>query len=170
MNTPMAGRDTWIPARVDPWDAYVERDPVAWDVITAARRFHRLLQVHMDRALYEMGVSFAQYEVMELLQTHPKLHAGELGRRLRLTRQGVRHLLFMLDRADLVEVWPKSSGRRCVWLTDSGRKRVAHCRWAIGRAEKALNGLPPDDHRRLLELFATYERVLVPPKRYWWLE
>src|SRR5437867_9685601 len=63
------------------------------DLIAAILRFHHILEARLDGALNGCGLSFAQYEVMEVLVAEPKLHAGELGRRLHITWQSAHGLL-----------------------------------------------------------------------------
>jgi len=99
--------------------------PSARELVAAARRFHHVLQARLDRALNGCGLSFAQYEVLELLAEEPKLHAGELGRRLRISRQSAHGLLAQLERADLVELLPRDGTIRGAWLTRTGRRRLA---------------------------------------------
>jgi hypothetical protein len=63
------------------------RDASAWDVLCAAQRFQHRAQVSMDQSLEDLGISFAQYRIIELLTTAHDLSLSELGRRMRVTRQ-----------------------------------------------------------------------------------
>jgi hypothetical protein len=54
-------------------------------LIDAERRVHRILRKRFAEALAELAVSFAQFEVMELLHDEEKLHPGAIGRLPALT-------------------------------------------------------------------------------------
>ncbi len=95
-------------------------DPM--NLITMILRFHHILEARLDRALNGCGLSFAQYEVMEVLAAEPKLHAGELGRRLHIARQSAHGLLKQLERAGLIELLPRDGAIRCAWLTRAGAR------------------------------------------------
>jgi hypothetical protein len=85
--------------------------PTARRLIDAERRVHRILRARFAEELLELGVSFAQLEVMELLHGVDKLHPGEIGRRLLITRQSAAHLLHQLERAGLADTWPLDGAR-----------------------------------------------------------
>ncbi len=143
--------------------------PSPWEIVFAARRFHHLLQARLDRALNGFSMSYAQYEILELLHAEPKLHAGELGRRLGVTRQTAHGLLVQLDRAGLVQILPQDGAYRGAWLTRSGRRRVELCRQALGDLERALRALPAGRCRDLLEAFATVEAQVAQRTAPWWM-
>jgi DNA-binding MarR family transcriptional regulator len=140
------------------------------DVITTILRFHHILEARLDRALNGCGLSFAQYEVMEILASEPKLHAGELGRRLHITRQSAHGLIKQLARADLIELLPRDGAIRCAWLTAAGRKRLDACRRAFESIERATAALPSSTARDLRETLASIEAALVPRPRPWLLD
>ncbi len=81
-----------------------------WELVGAIMRINHILESRLDRALNGCGLSFAQYEVFEILIEEPNLHAGELGRRLDITRQSAHGLLHQLARAGLVDLLPKDGG------------------------------------------------------------
>jgi DNA-binding MarR family transcriptional regulator len=115
-------------------------------------------------------LSYAQYEVIEMLAAEPKLHAGELGRRLRISRQAAHGLLAQLARADLVELLPRDGTSRGAWLTRRGRRRLAACRRALHGTERALTALPAGARRGLLQAMGAAETALAPRPQPWWLE
>ncbi len=142
--------------------------PTPWDVILAVRRFQHILQAHLDRCLQGFGLSFAQYQILEILAAEPKLHAGELGRRLRITRQTAHGLLAQLARADLVELLPKDGAIRGAWLTRLGRRRLAQCRRAVDGTERAFAALPAGTRSDLLEGLIACEAAIAPrPEPRW---
>jgi len=135
----------------------------ARDVIAAARRFHRLLRPDINGKLAGPSLSYAQYEVLEILEAEPKLHAGELARCLKIRRQSVHRLVAQLVRGDLVDVLPKDGGIRGIRLTPTGRRRLATCRKALEGTEGALGSLPAATRSSLVEALGACEAALAPP-------
>jgi DNA-binding MarR family transcriptional regulator len=144
--------------------------PSARRVIDADRRVHRILRSRFAEALLELGVSFAQVEVMELLHDVDRLHPGEIGRRLLITRQSAAHLVRQLERAGLVEAWALDGGQLAVRLTRDGRRRTRLSYWALEPTFDCLAALEPDLRRRLVDDLKACEDVLRPRPRPWWLE
>ena len=151
-------------------DRWPDADPRGHDLVTASRRFARRLQTRLDEALEELGVSYAQYEIMEHLAERPNLHAGELGRRLRITRQTAHGLIKQLARADLIDLLPPDGGARPARLTPTGRRRLEHCRRAVAPIHADLEQVEPDRRLTFLDsLSALDARLAPPPRRPWWL-
>lgn len=143
-------------------------DPM--NLITMILRFHHILEARLDRALNGCGLSFAQYEVMEVLAAEPKLHARELGRRLHIARQSAHGLLKQLERAGLIELLPRDGAIRCAWLTRAGRTRLETCRRALESIERATAPMPSSTARDLRKTLSNFEEALVPRPRPWWLD
>jgi predicted transcriptional regulator len=62
--------------------------PAGREVIAAARLFHRVLRTRLNQCFdQEFALTYAQYEILQILEEEPNLHASELARRLRMTRQ-----------------------------------------------------------------------------------
>jgi len=151
-------------------DRWPDADPTGRDLITAVRRSARRLQTQLDEAVEGLGLSYAQYEVMEHLAVRPNLHAGELARRLRITRQTAHGLVQQLARADLVDVLPPDFGARPMRLTSLGRRRLHHCRHAIASIEALLEEAEPNDRGTFLVLLAGLDARVAPTRtRPWWL-
>jgi DNA-binding MarR family transcriptional regulator len=148
----------------------VEAPPTARALVDAERRVHRILRTRFTGALLELGVSFAQFEVMELLYDASNLHPGEIGRRLLITRQSADHLVHQLRRGSLVDTWRLDGGSLGVELTPEGRRRMGHCEQALEPTFDCLEALEPDHRRRLVEDLKACEDVLRPRPRPWWLE
>jgi len=142
--------------------------PSARDVISAARRFHRLLRAELNGRLAGLSLSYAQYEVLEILEAEPKLHAGELARCLKIRRQSVHRLVAQLVRGDLVDVLPKDGGIRGIRLTPTGRRRLATCRKTLEGTEGALGKVPAETRALLVEALGACEAALAPPPSPWW--
>jgi DNA-binding MarR family transcriptional regulator len=123
----------------------------------------------MDESLEGLGLSYAQYEVMEHLAERPNLHAGELGRRLRITRQTAHGLLKQLARADLIDLLPPDGGARPARLTTTGRRRLEYGRQAILAIHDELVQVPPEKRLVFLDAIAALDARIAPaPRRQWW--
>jgi DNA-binding MarR family transcriptional regulator len=144
--------------------------PSARRVIDADRRVHRILRSRFAEALLELGVSFAEVEVMELLHDAHRLHPGEIGRRLLVTRQSAAHLVRQLERAGLVDKWALDGGQVAVRLTPEGRRRTRQSFWALEPTFDCLDALEPGLRLRLVEDLKAREDVLRPRPRPWWRE
>ena len=107
----------------------MEREaPSARRLIDAERRVHRILRAQFTDALLDLGTSFAQVELMELLHDAIQIHPGEIGRRLLITRQSATHLVRQLERSALVETWRLEGGSVGVRLPRSAA-RVSSTAW-----------------------------------------
>jgi DNA-binding MarR family transcriptional regulator len=142
--------------------------PSARRLIDAERRVHRILRARFTDALLELGVSFAQFEVMELLHGASKLHPGEIGRRLLITRRSADHLVHQLRRGSLVDTWRLDGGSLGVELTTDGRRRMGKCEWALRPTFDLLDTLDAATRTRLTDDLAACEDALRPERRPWW--
>jgi DNA-binding MarR family transcriptional regulator len=103
--------------------------PSGREVIAAARLFHRVLRTRLNRCFdREFALTYAQYEILQILEEEPNLHASELARRLGMTRQAANRLTERLRRADFIDLAPREGGLRVIWLTDLGTRRLATAR------------------------------------------
>jgi DNA-binding MarR family transcriptional regulator len=144
--------------------------PTARRLIDAERRVHRILRARFAEALLELGVSFAQLEVMELLHDVERLHPGEIGRRLLVTRQSAHHLVRQLERGTLVETWPLDGGTLGVRLLRHGRRRIRLCYEALQPSFECVDALGAETRTRLVTDLAAAEALLRPRPKPWWLE
>jgi DNA-binding MarR family transcriptional regulator len=144
--------------------------PSARQLIDAERRFHRILRAQFTDALLDLGTSFAQVEVMELLDAAVQLHPGEIGRRLLITRQSATHLVRQLERASLVETWRLEGGSVGVRLTETGRESVVHCLNALRPTFDLIEALDGDRQCRLVKDLRAWESALQPRRPPWWVK
>jgi len=142
--------------------------PSGREVIAAARHFHRMLRTRLGESLGGFGLSYAQYEILEILEDEPKLHAAELARCLGITRQAAHRLVRELALADLVDVSPKDGRLRVILLTQTGTRRLATCRKSLKGAERAIEKLPADTRMALMEGLGAGKAALAPPPSHWW--
>jgi DNA-binding transcriptional ArsR family regulator len=74
------------------------------------RLFHRVLRARLNRCFdREFALTYAQYEILQILEEDPNLHASELARRLGMTRQAANRLIERLRRADLIDLAPREA-------------------------------------------------------------
>lgn len=146
-----------------------EDDTDPFELVAAIRHANHRLTARLDFDLLEMGVSFAQFEVMAALEREPGLHAGELGRAFGVTRQAIHRLLAQLDRAGLIDLLPRDHGVRAARVTDAGHRRLAQCRRALNETFDALGRIDPETRNAAREALAVCERALVP-RPGWYLD
>ncbi len=139
-------------------------------LLLAVRRFHRKLEQALDAAVRSLGLSFAQYEVMELLDDQPKLHAGELARMLGGSRQAAHRLVHQLERASLVELLPLDGSVRGVRLTDRGEHRLHRARGTLEATSQRIAALPREQSAAMFDAHRSVERALGEPVRRWWFD
>jgi DNA-binding MarR family transcriptional regulator len=156
-----------------PLDVWPNDDtvPTGWDVAITIRHVARRLQTRLDADLDGCALSAAQHEVLMTLRADPNLHASELARRLRVSRQSTTTLLRRLELAGLIELLPPDGGVRVPLLTPEGRRRIQLATDATRDLRDRLGHLPVDRRRGLLQVLREIDRALAPPRpRPWWLE
>jgi DNA-binding MarR family transcriptional regulator len=147
-----------------------EPPPSAWDVIDASRRLSRQLGTRLDEALDELEISYAQFEILELLTRDRSAHAAAIARRLHESRQIVSRLLIKLDRAGLVELLPPDGGVRVPLVTRNGSRRIRYANEATAELRAKIAEVHPERLRTFLAVVASLEDALRPPPgRPWWL-
>ncbi|HSJ49856.1 MAG TPA: MarR family winged helix-turn-helix transcriptional regulator [Actinomycetota bacterium] len=149
----------------------IRLDPHPSELISAERFLHRRLRNRLNDALDGHGFSYSQFEVMVLLESRPRLHAGEIARLMRLSRQSIRGLVHKLSGGGLVDIGPPDGGIRAIELTDLGLRR-ARTAWRVldGTVHAALAQIPGPERRTILEAMERCERTLAPLRPPWWLD
>lgn len=143
--------------------------PTAWDVIDASRRLSRHVGARLDDALEELEISYAQFELLEVLTRDRNAHAAALARRLHVSRQIASRLLAKLDRAGLVELLPPDGGVRVPVVTRTGRRRIELVVDATEPVREAIQHLTPDRRAAFVAIVDDLVDALRPPARPWWL-
>jgi len=141
--------------------------PGPMQLVTATRRFSRHVQRRLDNALNGCGISYAQLEIMWMLDERPRIHGAELARRLRVTRQTVTGLHRQLERADLIELTPPDWARGGT-LTAKGKKRLGLGYDAIQPELRKIAGLDANTRRQLLECLQELDWALRDAPRVPW--
>jgi DNA-binding MarR family transcriptional regulator len=139
-------------------------------LIDAERRVHRILRRRYTDALLDLGTSFAQVEVMELVQDAIQLHPGEIGHRLRITRQSATHLVRQLEHAGQVETWRLDGRSVGVRLTEAGREGLVTCLDPLRPTFALVETLDDERRTRLANDLRAWELVLEPRRRVWWVD
>jgi DNA-binding MarR family transcriptional regulator len=114
-------------------------------VIDASRRLAITLQPRLDASLAELGISYAQFELLERIEHDADAHAAELARALGCSRQAVSTLLAKLIRSDLVDLAPLDLGVRVPVITDVGRRRAGQASTALRRTMQQIGSAPAED-------------------------
>lgn len=124
----------------------------------------------MDQCLDELGISFAQYRILELLTHARDLSLSELGRRMRVTRQATRMTTGKLASAGLVDL-EREADAVYVILSERGRKRLRLFRRATGSVLATFESeLAHARRSSIVTLLGKAELALETPEpRPWWL-
>ena len=142
-----------------------------WRVMIETRRVQHRFEVAVDRALRTRGISYAQFRALELLLEEPDLHASELARRLRLSRQTVASTIEKLERVDLIAV-DREHARMYVTPSSLARERVGRLRRNIEEYLQAIEReLTPTGCGQLVALLRRADGSLAAPLTDpWWLD
>jgi DNA-binding MarR family transcriptional regulator len=154
-----------------PCTVRLDPKPHPAELIAAERYLHRRLRNRLNDATEGHGLSYAQVEVMLLLEERTNLHAGQMSRALGTSRQAVHALLEKLEGAGLVDVLPQQGEARPIALTDLGRRRIRSI-WGVldSTVHAALRQIPAAERRELLDALNRCERALAPLRPPWWLD
>jgi DNA-binding IclR family transcriptional regulator len=113
-------------------------------VIGASRWLAITLQPRLDASLEELGMTYAQLELLERIEHDPDAHPSELVRTLGCSRQAVSALLAKLIRSDLVELGALGLGVRVPAITDLSH-RPRHASTALRRTLRQIGSAPTED-------------------------
>jgi DNA-binding MarR family transcriptional regulator len=140
-------------------------------LVDAVRRLDRRVGWSVDGALEELGLTTSTYLVLEALESEPRVHAGQLARNMRITRQSMHELVRKLRLAGLILLLPKDLGVRGLELTREGRTRLRLARNAVGSELRPLGeALTPQETGKLLDLLSRCEHAVRPRPAPWWLD
>ena len=137
------------------------RQRVGYLIKQAQQTFHR----SCEERLRALGLSMSQYAVLRALADAPGAPAAELARRTFVTRQSIGDVLAGLRTAGLASVATRPTARRAlpITLTDRGRSVLDEADAIVLDVELTmLDGLPPEDVRRLAALLSACVRNLAP--------
>jgi len=124
--------------------------------LTSVMRAQQLLLARCDDVLADLDLSFARYELLQLLSftRHGELPLGKAGARLQVHPASVTNAVNRLVAAGLVERLPHPTDGRGVLarITDAGREVVAEATARLNQRVFADLGLTAAEARRLTGL------------------
>jgi DNA-binding MarR family transcriptional regulator len=128
-------------------------------VVTSIMRVHQLLLGQLDDILRPFGLTFARYEVLQLLffSNRGTLPLGKIGARLQVAPGAVTHAVDRLEDAGLVRRRPHPTDGRTTLASISARGRTR-----VLAATEELNGVFADlamSTAQLGQLFALLGRL-----------
>jgi DNA-binding MarR family transcriptional regulator len=149
----------------------VRRSPDPGELVAAERRLHRVLRNRLNAAVEGLGLSYAQVEILLLLDERPNMHASLIARELDSSRQAIHQLVRQLELGGLVDVLPADVGARPIALTVRGRRRLKMAWDAIeSTAHAGFAGMSGEARRTVLESLTVCERALAPTRQRWWFD
>lgn len=124
--------------------------------VTSLMRAQAIVLRRVENALRPMGISFARYEVLMLLQfsQHGSLPMSLLGQRLQVHQTSVTNAVDRLERAAYVRRQPHPSDRRAtiIAITDAGREIADKATEVLNRDVFRAPGLSPERAQNLIDL------------------
>ena len=144
--------------------------PSARRLIDAERRVHRILRARFTDALLELGVSFAQFEVMELLHEATKLHPARSA--VACSSRDSRPITSFISFAEVRSSTPGDS-TAAAWVSSSrptGADAWARASGPCDRRSISSTRSNAATRTRLTDDLAACEDALRPERRPWWTE
>lgn len=124
--------------------------------VTSLMRAHQLVLSRVEGVLRPLGVSFARYEVLMLLEFSRRgtLPMSRIGARLQVHQTSVTNAVDRLERAGLVRRLPHPSDRRTtlVEISDEGRKMARSATQRLNETVFADPGITPTDTAALVAI------------------
>lgn len=137
--------------------------PAAAELVTLARRFHRQLRVLLNESMEGTGISYAQFEVLEIVHNDRNHHAGSIAGALGITRQSANELVRKLEAAGYVERLTPDNGVRGVLITAAGEAQFQRCNRAIEPFRTFFGRMTADERRGLKDALHAARAALRPP-------
>ena len=127
-------------------------------MVTSLVRVNQLLQERIDTVLRPLGLTFARYEILQLLafSSRGAMPMTRVGSLLQVHPTSVTSAVDRLVRQGHVERVRSTTDGRVVLasLTDSGRKVVAEATTGLNAAVFQTPGIAPDKVHQLTDLLA----------------
>ncbi|MEQ3548838.1 MarR family transcriptional regulator [Pseudonocardia nematodicida] len=131
--------------------------------VTSVMRVQQILLSEVDGALKPLGLTFARYEALVLLDfaRRGSLPMRVMGERLQLHPTSVTNIVDRLQGDGLVRRNPHPTDRRAtlVELTAEGRARLEKATAAVTGIDFGLGGLDVDEKERLTSLLREVRRA-----------
>lgn len=124
-------------------------EPSAMAAVTNVMRVQQILQQAADGALRPLGLTFARFEALVLLQfaRDQTLPMSKMGQRLQLHPTSITNIVDRLEGSGLVRRVPHPTDKRTtlVEITDAGRAACRDATTAVTSVDFGLVGLSDDD-------------------------
>jgi DNA-binding MarR family transcriptional regulator len=131
-------------------------EPRAMRLATSIMRVQQLISSELDAALKPWGITFARYEVLQLISFSAagRLPLSKIGERLMVHPTSVTNAMDRLESQGLVRRVADQDDRRRTFaeLTDAGKKVLAEATDAITSIDFAINGLDADQQDQAFDL------------------
>lgn len=130
--------------------------------VTSIMRAHQLLLARVEHALKPLGLTFARYELLQLLSftRTGRMPLSSAARRLQVHQTSVTNTVDRLESAALVhrEAHPSDGRATLVALTPAGRDLAAQATHALNESVFAAPGLEAADTEELISLLTRLRR------------
>jgi len=145
------------------WEAHGWAEPATgMAAVTSLMRAQAIVLRRVESALRPLGISFARYEVLMLLQFSQagSLPMSLIGQRLQVHQTSVTNAVDRLERAAYVRRQPHPSDRRAtiIAITDAGRELAEKATEVLNRDVFTAPGLSPQRTQDLIDILADLRR------------
>lgn len=138
-------------------------DSTSMKVATSIMRVQQLILAELDAALKPHGITFARYEVLQLISfsAEGKLPLSKIGERLMVHPTSVTNAIDRLEAQGLVRRVPDITDRRRTFaeLTGPGKDVLAVSTDALMAVDFAVDGLDAAESERTYELLRTLRQA-----------
>lgn len=145
------------------WHDHDWPHPEAMAAVTSITRAHQILLARIDEVLRPLGLTFARYEALVLLEFSRRgaLPLGVMGARLQVHPASVTNAVDRLEAAGLVRrrAHPRDRRARLAEITDEGRRRVTAATSALGEIRFGAEGLDDAAARRITDELVAMRRA-----------
>lgn len=152
----MGALDESLQQFADTWRDRGWAHPEAMEAVAALLRARQVINGELDRVLEPLGMTFARFEALLLLDTTEEgaLPIGKIGERLALHAATITNTVDRLEVGGLIRRVPHPSDRRATLaeITDDGRAVVAECARLLSGARFVMDGLAEIECAQLARL------------------
>lgn len=137
------------------WSRHIG-DPTSMRLATSIMRVQQLISSELDAVLKPLGITFARYEVLQLISFSAagRLPLSKIGERLMVHPTSVTNAMDRLESQGLVRRVADDKDRRRTFaeLTDDGERVLKDATAAITAIDFAIVGLSPEQQDQTYEL------------------
>lgn len=137
------------------WSRHIG-DPTAMRLATSIMRVQQLISSELDAVLKPFGITFARYEVLQLISfsASGRLPLSKIGERLMVHPTSVTNAMDRLESQGLVRRVADETDRRRTFaeLTEEGKRVLKEATAAIMAIDFAIAGLTPEQQDQTYEL------------------